>query len=141
MKLVMFFLCFNVLQLVQAQNKLDEKGKKQGDWVKTYPNSKSIEFKGQFKDDLKEGEWFEYFESGILSKKLNYKNGKLTGEYIDYYNDGRIEEKGQYLNDLKVGIWRVYFYYKDEVFESVGTFNDGIKSEDWQTYKLKNLDN
>jgi len=125
-------------KLISVENYIN--GFKQHESKYFYPSGNLFK-KGNFIDDVKDGLWFEYFDSGLLSKKTNFSKGKLNGDYIDYYNDGRVEEKGQYLNDQKVGVWKIYFYYKDDVFESVGTFKNGIKSDDWQTYKLKSLDN
>ena len=44
----------------QEINKVDSKGRKQGVWQKTYPNSRAIEYKGQFKDDKPVGTFY-YF--------------------------------------------------------------------------------
>lgn len=64
----------------------------------------------------------------------------LNENYIDFYNDGRIEEKGNYKNNLKDGIWKVYFYYKEDIFESSGTFKNGKKLDDWQTIKIHSIE-
>ena len=108
MKLVMFFLCFNVLQLVQAQNKLDEKGKKQGDWVKTYPNSKSIEFKGQFKDDQPYGEFIYFFQSGKIKARTNFiQNSSLSYSVLFHENEVVLAE-GKFIGKEKDSTWSFY---------------------------------
>ena len=101
-----------------------------------YPNG-NLKEKGNFINDLKNGYWESYFESGILSASMNYAQGKLQGEYVDYYLDGRLEGKGNYLNDKQEGVWLYIFYLNEEVIESRGTFKQGKKMEDWIVNKRK----
>jgi len=108
MKLVMFFLCFNVLQLVQAQNKLDEKGKKQGDWVKTYPNSKSIEFKGQFKDDQPYGEFIYFFQTGKIKARTNFIQNSSISYSVLFHENEVVLAEGKFIGKEKDSTWSFY---------------------------------
>ncbi len=108
MKLVMFFLCFNVLQLVQAQNKLDEKGKKQGDWVKTYPNSKSIEFKGQFKDDQPYGEFIYFFQTGKIKARTNFIQNSAISYSVLFHENEVVLAEGKFIGKEKDSTWSFY---------------------------------
>jgi hypothetical protein len=44
------FLFFGFVSMAQL-NQTDAKGRKQGEWAKTYPKSRVYQYKGQFKDD------------------------------------------------------------------------------------------
>ena len=63
----LFMMLMVISPFINAQiNKVDEKGKKQGVWEKTYPRSKVLHYKGQFKDDKPVGT-FQYFYSSYYS--------------------------------------------------------------------------
>jgi antitoxin component YwqK of YwqJK toxin-antitoxin module len=44
------------------------------------------------------------------------------------------------MNGLSEGIWKMYIYYKDDIFESSGTFKNGKKLDDWQTIKIHSVE-
>jgi antitoxin component YwqK of YwqJK toxin-antitoxin module len=54
------------------------------------------------------GEYREYFTTGQLRLKWNYKNGKIDGQYENYYIDGSVWNKGQYVEGLRHGTWICY---------------------------------
>lgn len=64
-------------------NYVDADGKKQGKWIiygkmsgdAAYnPTAKVLE--GNYKDDLKDGEWTEYNPDGTVKRKVNYAAGQ-----------------------------------------------------------------
>jgi len=91
-----------------SQNKLDQKGKKQGEWVKTYPNSKSIEFKGQFKDDKPYGEFIYYFQSGKVKARTNFiQNSTVSYSELFHENEVLLAE-GKFIGKDKDSTWSFY---------------------------------
>ena len=62
---------------------------------------------------VKHGDWIEYYESGELRCKGQYKEGKRVEKWIYYHPNGKIEQKGQYRNDGRTtGEWTWYYNYQ-----------------------------
>jgi antitoxin component YwqK of YwqJK toxin-antitoxin module len=67
---------------------------------------KNIIAKGNFKNDLKDGEWLHRYsdkdandETYYTYQKGNYQNDKREGKWIQYYKEGEISESFNYQND------------------------------------------
>lgn len=110
----------------------------------TYKKQK-VEQRGQYVNDLNEGEWVKYngkrktispyvggyihgavkgFHKGELSFTTNYKNGIQNGMYVDYYK-GKISEEGVYDNgSLK---WRKTYFKKGQLQGEYSYFPDSSK--------------
>ena len=67
--------------------------------------------KGEYRDNLKIGEWVQYYKNGNLQAKVNYIDDELNGEYKEYYENRKLKIEGKYKNNLPEGEWR---YYSDE---------------------------
>ncbi len=76
---------------------------------KLYHYNGSLGRTGYFKDELKTGEWIEYFESGKIFEITNYSANQKNGMYEKYYSNGQLRQKGTYKNDKPVGNWISYF--------------------------------
>jgi antitoxin component YwqK of YwqJK toxin-antitoxin module len=74
---------------------------------KYYPDNKPSE-RLVYVNDVKHGEWTQYFPSGNMCLKAYFSNGKLDGGFFTYYDDGKPEYIGQYKNDLRSGTWKIY---------------------------------
>jgi len=48
---------------------------------------------GNYRNNLKVGEWLVYDTLGNVIEKMEYLNGLLDGEYIFYYSNGNIKRK------------------------------------------------
>ncbi|MCZ2129100.1 MAG: hypothetical protein LC109_02420 [Bacteroidia bacterium] len=62
--------------------------------------------KGNFKDDLKDGEWLHRYsdkdvndETYFIYQKGNYTKDKRDGKWVKYYTEGKIAETFNYRND------------------------------------------
>ena len=108
MKSIVVLFCFIVSQLMFAQNKVDDKGKKQGEWVKTYPNSKSVEFKGQFKDDLPYGEFIYFFQTGKIKARTNFIYNTGISYSVLFHENEVILAEGKFLGKEKDSTWTFY---------------------------------
>lgn len=58
---------------------------------------------------LREGLYEEYYDSGVLKVKANYKDGKLDGSYEEYYFRGEIKVKANYKSDKLDGPFKRYY--------------------------------
>lgn len=90
-----------------SQNLTDAAGKKQGPWVKNYPNGK-IMYEGTFKDDKPVGLFKRYTEEGALLSELTYTPGKDQAAAVFFYGDGTKAAEGKYVARGKEGLWRFW---------------------------------
>ena len=107
-------------------NQVDSKGRKQGEWAKTYPDSRVYQYRGQFKDDKPVGT-FTYF----------YPSQKVKAIIKHQENSNRSV---------------AYFYHENKEVMSYGIFRDMKKDSVWlnfapsgrisnkETYKMDSLD-
>ncbi len=59
-------------------------------------------------NDLKQGEYKGYYNSGVLYEHAFYLNDKLHGEYKRYHANGQLWEHAFYLNDKLHGEYKRY---------------------------------
>ncbi len=100
----LLILLFPLIGLAQPDNinKVDEKGRKQGAWKKSYPSG-VVRYTGQFKDDKPIGT-FQYFsEFGKKTSEISYKQD--TGFATFFHVNGEVMGKGIYINRAKQGTW------------------------------------
>jgi antitoxin component YwqK of YwqJK toxin-antitoxin module len=92
---------------VEAQNVIDNNGKKQGVWSKSYPNGK-VKYKGEFKDDKEIGKFLYYSKDGKLSQIIEYSENSDLSKAKFLYKDGKVMSEGMYKNKKKEGAWSYY---------------------------------
>lgn len=110
----------------KAENKTDEKGRKQGYWEKIDPATKNKIYKGTFKDDKPQG-LFVYYYKGMDSvrTKMDFRqDGKIAYAQLYYYT-GKIEAKGKYIGEQKDSVWS--FYDGAGLLISTETYTNGKK--------------
>jgi antitoxin component YwqK of YwqJK toxin-antitoxin module len=89
-----------------------EMGEKHGAWEQYYPNCNQIEFKGYYKNCLKDSIWIYYYPD--IDEKEIREIRTETGTRIEILNiNNRISAKGKYRNNEKVGIWEYYNLEQD----------------------------
>lgn len=94
-------------QLEQNINQTDMAGRKQGRWIKTYPNGNTM-YDGSFRDNKPEGEFKRYYENNVLKSTLLFsKNGSEAIATL-FYSNGLVASKGKYVNQLKEGKWQFF---------------------------------
>jgi antitoxin component YwqK of YwqJK toxin-antitoxin module len=98
-------------------------GKHNGKEQSFYPNGNIAE-ETIWENDLKNGTWKQFFESGQLKSTCTYVNDKFDGLFTAYFPDGTKEIEGIYCNDAPDGEWKRY----DEKGKPVSTirYNNGI---------------
>lgn len=88
-------------------NKTDKKGRKQGEWVKTYQNG-HVQYKGHFVDDKPTGTFYRYYETGKLQSVQVYDAGN-TSDVTFYDPDGQtVSTVGHFDGKVKVGEWKYF---------------------------------
>ena len=84
------------------------RGKLEGLRSVFYPNGKIAE-EMLYKNNLKNGFYKRYTESGIIIEESNYKNDQFDGLAIFRdADDGTIVSKGKFVNGKKGGIWQFF---------------------------------
>jgi antitoxin component YwqK of YwqJK toxin-antitoxin module len=92
-------------------------GKLEGLRFVFYPNGKIAE-EMVYKNNLKNGVYKRYTESGIIIEESNYKNDQYDGIAIFRDADsGMIVSKGKFTNGKKTGVWQ--FFEKGEVVKEM----------------------
>jgi antitoxin component YwqK of YwqJK toxin-antitoxin module len=83
--------------LLEAIGEYDEaKQIRTGDWI-VYNSYGYIVAEGKYtKDGKKMGSWKYYYDNGIISSEINYKDDELEGKYTLYHENGAIKEMGVY---------------------------------------------
>jgi antitoxin component YwqK of YwqJK toxin-antitoxin module len=90
-------------------NKIDQQGRKQGHWIKKYPNE-TIMYEGIFKDDHPVGEFKRYFENKSLKSMLFYSDDGRKASAVIFHPNGNISSKGSYVDQMKEGKWQFFSY-------------------------------
>lgn len=129
MRLYIFLFLFIGALNINAQtapNKTDEKGLKQGYWIKMNPTTGKPAYKGTFKDDKPVGV-FKYYYSEIDTIKtiMDFRNNGTVGYATIFYMTGKKQAQGKYINEKKDSIWTFY----DDMGQllSLETYKDGKK--------------
>jgi antitoxin component YwqK of YwqJK toxin-antitoxin module len=97
-------------QNAQDINKTDEKGMKQGHWIKKYPNG-NIQYEGVFRDNHPVGEFKRYNEDNTLKSVLLYSPDGNEADATLYHPNGFVASNGKYINQMKEGNWKFYSSY------------------------------
>lgn len=138
-------------------NKTDSQGRKQGHWIKKYPND-SVLYDGFFRNNNPVGEFRRYYENKTLKSLLVYNEDGTGAEATMYYTNGNVSSKGKYINRMKQGKWQFFselikgcliseehyslnvrdgvslkFYMDSTVAEKI-TYVKGIRQGEWIKY-------
>lgn len=117
-----------------AQNKTDERGRKQGPWKKTWESTGKTRYKGEFLNDKPVGKFLYWYESGEPMSVLVYGKDNVARSKT-YSKEGVIQAKGNYINQNKDSIW-VYYDEKGRV-RSKESYANGKLDGDVVTYSYK----
>lgn len=155
--LLSFFPLLALPQGTEILNKTDNSGKKQGHWIKKYPDG-NIMYDGFFRNDKPAGEFKRYYEDQTLKSVLVFSDDGTEAVATLYYQNGLIASSGKYVNQLKDGLWRFFSYssrglligdeeykkdernglsrkfYPDSAVAEVVNYKDDVRSGDWIKY-------
>ncbi len=95
------FCVFNL----NAQNKTDANGRKQGPWVKYYPESKIPQYRGQFVDDKPVGEFYYFHPTGEVRAIIEHIPNSLRSYATYYHKNKEVMSEGAFWNQKKDSVW------------------------------------
>lgn len=107
-------------------NKTDPSGKKQGHWIKKYPDN-TIKYEGYFKDNIPEGEFRRFTAYGILKSVIVYSNNGREADAKIYHPNGYIAAKGRYADKRKEGLWQFFSEFTDGYVVSEETYTENMR--------------
>lgn len=106
--LILFIMLISSLAFGQV-NQLDSRGRKQGKWEKTYPESAVFQYRGQFKDGKPVGKFTYFYESSKVKAIINHNVGEVGRSVAFFYHEnGQVMSYGIYRNMKKDSIWVNY---------------------------------
>ena len=124
------FLAVSTAALCQIKteiNNTDLEGRKQGHWIKKYPDE-SIMYDGYFLDDHPVGEFKRYNEDNSLMSILIFSEDGKEAMATMYHPNGRISSKGKYINQMKEGKWQFFSEYADDYLISEEQYTGNIRN-------------
>ena len=106
---ILLLISFFIGNAQTAPNKMDEKGMKQGYWIKTNSKTGKIIYKGIFKDDKPVGVFkYYYTEIDTIHTIMDFRNaGKIAYAQV-FYMTGKKQAQGKYINEKKDSVWTFY---------------------------------
>jgi len=121
----------------------DANGLKQGYWIIKGADKKlpgySLDAKveeGNYKDNLKQGIWIQYFPGGALKNKVTFKDNRPEGYTISFFENGKTQEEGIWKNNRWVGDYKLC--YENGTVQHQFHFNDNGKRDGNQKYFYPN---
>lgn len=111
-------------------NETDDQGRKQGEWIKLYPNSKVPIYEGQFIDDKPTGKFTYYYPNNKIKSIVRHDHKTGRSEAFMYTQDKQLLAHGIYINQKKDSVWTHYNFmgtlayketYKDDVLHGKKT--------------------
>jgi antitoxin component YwqK of YwqJK toxin-antitoxin module len=108
-------------------NKTDQQGRKQGHWIKKYPND-SVMYDGFFKDDHPIGEFRRFFENQLIKSLLIYSEDGSKAIATIYHPNGNISSKGTYIDQMKEGKWQFFSAFTKNYLISEESYSKNLKN-------------
>jgi antitoxin component YwqK of YwqJK toxin-antitoxin module len=96
-----------IISSAQDMNQIDDMGRKQGKWRKTYMNG-VIKYEGQFKNDRPYGEFKYYYEDAKLQATTRFSDDGIIAHTNSYHENGQPMADGKYINQLRDSTWNFY---------------------------------
>lgn len=81
-----------------------------------------------YKDGLLTGEWIEWHKNGVIKSRGYYHCSKEQGDYKSWDKKGRLATEGQFSNGMKEGIW---IFYENGAKTTVGEYRNDLKNGVW----------
>lgn len=137
-------------------NQTDKQGRKQGEWIKTHPETGEVAYRAEFKNDEPVGTTERYYEDGSLQARIehlndgkdraeifypdgmtlmakgNYKDRERDSTWLFFDVDGTLTAEESYRDGKKHGTSRTY--YADGSISEKAIFEDGVKNGEWEQY-------
>jgi antitoxin component YwqK of YwqJK toxin-antitoxin module len=111
----------------QKLNFTDNTGRKQGHWVKKYPNE-NLMYEGTFKDGHPVGEMRRYNDDQSLKSILIYSEDGRKAVASVYHPNGFISARGTYIDQKKVGKWQFFSEFLNGYLISEENYTDNKRN-------------
>ena len=108
----------------QAQNRVDNQGRRQGRWIKTDKDGSRI-FEGEFKDGKEVGVFNYYYPDGTLKMRNTFTDPGRYCSHEAYDSKGRLIAKGFYDQQNRDSVW--LFYNEEGRLVKRAAYRMGIK--------------
>jgi|GEM_PF-2946933 len=100
--------------------------------VKTYHDNGKTATESAYLNQKMNGEMLEYYKSGALRGRLNFKAGKLHGAYTLFHDSGGVFVEMSFVNGAPEGGRKVY--YQSGALEVESSFRKGAPDGAWLEY-------
>jgi antitoxin component YwqK of YwqJK toxin-antitoxin module len=117
---------------IQFKYKVDQSGKRQGEYLVFFENGIDIFEKSYYQDSLLEGARTLYFKNGQPEIIETYHNGVLEDTVYTYYSNGAIKLKSPYVNGVLEGT--LLKYRLDGTILEAVTFVDNQEEGPFKEY-------
>jgi antitoxin component YwqK of YwqJK toxin-antitoxin module len=158
--IILIIASINFSCLAQSGEKLnvtDQKGLKQGHWIRKDQKGHII-YDGWFHDDKPTGTFKRYHENDTLQSVLTYNSDGTKAAATFYHPNGFVSSKGNYVNQNREGKWQFYSalsegyliceeeysgnkkngtslkYYKNKTVCEKLFYKDDLKTSQWSQY-------
>lgn len=91
--------------------------------------SGQIKLIGNYKGNVKHGQWLYYFENGSKSSESWFFNGLLDGRSSSFYLNGKLRSSGYYQKGERIRVW-TYFDEKGLLIKKINFSKNSKKSEE-----------
>jgi len=120
--ILLALLCLSFL--ANAQNRIDNQGRRQGHWIKTDKDGSRI-FEGDFVDGKETGTFNYYYPDGTLKIRNTFTTPGRYCKHEAYDQKGHLLATGFYDQKNRDGQWR--FYNDDGKVLKIASYKMGIK--------------
>lgn len=113
-------------------NQVDSKGRKQGEWVKTYDDSDALRYKGQFVDDKPVGKFVYYYPNNKVRSIIKHDENSNRSEAFFYHPGNEIIAHGIYRGEKKDSVWT--HFLPTGHYSYTETYKNGLLNGERITY-------
>lgn len=137
-----FFIFFGIITslgslIAQEINQLDDAGERHGTWLKKFPKSDQLRYKGQFKHGKEIGTFKFYCEDcgsqPMVIKKFSSKKNQADVQY--FTKSGKLVSEGKMAGKHRMGEW-LYYHEKTAGIMTREFYNEGVMDGVKTTYYL-----
>lgn len=90
-------------------------GQFEGEWKEWCLSEKwgskngKLHLSGHYINNLKDGEWTEWYCDGGKKSSGKYVNGRKDGVWTEWHSNGNIKSHIEYYNDKREGVWMLWY--------------------------------
>jgi antitoxin component YwqK of YwqJK toxin-antitoxin module len=135
--LVVTLLCLSPFAEAQTVNdtivnQVDDKGMKQGKWVKVHPETGEVAYRATFKNDKAIGSTERYYEDGSLQAKIKHRSDGVDVANIYHPGVAVLMASGNYRSQERDSTW--HFFGADSSLTAIENYRNGKKHGSARTY-------